>query len=80
MRRIVLVVALTALLVAMSVAGSAFAQSVVDKGCEGLVPAVTAQEEAALPPNDKVKGGGGQGAENSVVQEKAEEHGCKLPT
>jgi competence protein ComGC len=77
MRRIVLVVALTVLLVAISVAGSAFAQSVVEKGCEGLVTAVTAQEDAALPPNDKAKGVS-KGVENSVVQEKAKERACKL--
>ncbi len=59
MRRIVLVLALVALMVAVSVTGSALAQ---DRSCEGLVTAVTAQEEAPLPPSDTAKGGGGHRA------------------
>ncbi len=79
MRRIVLVLALTALIVAVSVTGSALAQIPPNQSCEGLVTAVTKQEDAALPPADRAKSEGSQGAEHSVVREKAEENpNCKL--
>jgi hypothetical protein len=81
MRRIVLVLALTALLVAVAVTGSALAQVTLPQSCEGQETAVLAQEDEPLPPSDnnKVDRGIGEGAENSGLRDKVQDNpNCKL--
>ena len=77
MRRIVLVLALTAFLVAVVLAGSGLAQEIPppqagpEKGCEGIEPAFEAQE--GDPKTDP-----SQGDENSATEKVANAHLCKL--
>ena len=83
MRRLLLVLTLTALFVASAVAsGSALAQGV----CEGLTNALEAQTTQTLPP--QAKGGGvimpepfpGQGDENSAIDHDLfMQHHCQGP-
>jgi hypothetical protein len=77
MRRIVLILALTALLVAVALAGSAWGQPLPpQESCEGLVQAVTAQDEEAIPKKAKQDKHPGQGDEHSAAREVASEHRC----
>jgi hypothetical protein len=66
MRRILFVLALTALFVASAFAsGSALAQGA--GGCEGLETAIESQTTLTLPGGDPVEPVPGQGDENSVL-------------
>jgi hypothetical protein len=81
MRRIVLVLALTALLVAVALAGSALGQPVTEPGCGGLEQAATAQEEPAPQPppleeKEQQFSDRSQGEVHSVVPEVQSAHGC----
>ncbi len=86
MRRIVLLLALTALLVAVGVTGSALAQPAVGKGCEGLTNASETQEPAPLPealehnPTKEIPIGGvpnpSQGEEHSQIEDPLQAHQC----
>ncbi len=81
MRRIVLVLALTALLVAVALAGSALGQTVEDPECEGLEQAATAQEEPAPQPppleeKEKEFADRSQGEVHSAVPGVQSAHGC----
>ncbi len=80
MRRIVLVLALTALMVAVALAGSALGQTVTEPGCGGLEQAAHAQEEPAPQPplEEKEFADRSQGEAHSAVQEVQSAHGCKL--
>jgi hypothetical protein len=82
MRRIVLVLALTALLVAVALAGSALGQPVTEQpGCGGLGQAATAQAEPAPqpPPREEKEEqfpDRSQGEVHSVVPVVQSTHGC----
>ena len=91
MRRMVLVLALAAFVVAVVLPGSGLTQEIPPtqarpgKGCEGIRPANDAQEEAKLPeeamPKDDVimdPPFPGQGDENSRTEEVGNAHLCKL--
>ncbi len=85
MRRIILVLVLTALMVAVAVTGSAWSLPPTgpeEKGCAGLANAIAAQEDE-LPPDPfhpKTKANPGQGEEHSAdaVEEQFKER-CKRP-
>jgi hypothetical protein len=84
MRRIILVLALTALLVAVALAGSAGAQEgklPPEPGCEGLAKADTTQEEAALPeaiPGETAEDFPGEGEEQSAVDDVEQQNRCRV--
>ena len=84
MRRIVLVLALTALLVAWALASSALAQGV--QGCAGLQAADDAQDPQLLPPRavgpapppEGAATNPSQGEEHSAVEERGVAHHCMI--
>ena len=90
MRRLLLVLAITAFVVAVVLPGFGLTQEIPptqagpEKGCEGIRSANDAQEEAALPEEANVKATSpgeahpSQGDENSVTEEVGNAHLCKL--